>query len=62
MAPRKSCENTEGTAAKAKNTHMLLETENIINHDPLLACAADSQQLGVSSLIYTYINDVYHPL
>jgi hypothetical protein len=62
MAPRKSYENTEGIAAEVQNTHTLPKTEKIISHDPLLASAADTQQLGVSSLIYTDINDVYHPL
>lgn len=61
MAPRKSCENTKGIAAEVQDTHTLPETEKIISHDPLLASAADTQQLGVSSLTYLHGHQSYPP-
>jgi hypothetical protein len=61
MTPRKPCENTESIAVEVKDTHTLPEAEKTISHDPLLANAADTQQLGKLIPMYTDINIAYHP-
>lgn len=60
MASQKPQENAEGIAVEVEDT--LPEVEKSISYDPALASAADTQQLGVSRLIYTDINDVYHSI
>lgn len=62
MAPQTSCENTESMTVEVKNTQTLPEVEKTVSYDALLANATDTQQLGVSSLMCTDINDVYVPL